>query len=623
MTPDCELLRCYAETRSDSAFAELVQRHLNLVYSAALRQVHGNAHLAQDVAQSVFTDLARKAGSLSRRAVLTGWLYTSVHFAAAKAVRSEQRRSTHEWEASTMRELLHDPEPEPDWDQLRPVLDAAMHELKDIDREALLLRYFENRQFAEVGAQLGLSENAARTRVDRALGKLRTVLTHRGIATAAAALSTVIAANAVQVAPAGLAASLTTASLAGAATGTATTLTLLKVMTMTKFQAGIVGAIVVAGVVTPLAIHHHAKVELDKRDLALHQQADRITQLEAENARLTTLAARTRSTSSPRLPAPRMQSSAPPADSSVDDSVATNLISQVLQGKPAPRLTAEQVGPYLQANRRNAASLLAAFRTTGDPVYLEEAMQRFPSDPQVAFEAAFRKDVSPQEQRQWLDALKQTAPQNSLADYLSAANHFKAGQPDQAVRDLVAASGKPQFEDYTLERIQDDEEIFRAAGYTVAESKTIPTSQLLLPQLLPLKQLTGQLLDLARSYQQVGDAASAQSVLQMAAGLGQRYSVLSAGEPEISQLVGIAIERMALNTMDPNRAYGSGGQTVQARLDQLAQQAAQVKELAQQTEGLLSQMTDQDWISYKDRWRNFGEEAAARWLLGKYGPQEP
>ncbi len=621
MTPDCELLRRYAENGSEEAFAEVVRRHLNLVYSAALRQVNGNVHLAQDVAQSVFTDLARKAGPLSRRAVLTGWLYTSVHFAAAKAVRSEQRRTTHEREASTMRELLQDPTPAPDWAQLRPVLDAAMHELKDADREALLLRYFENQQFAVVGARLGLSENAARMRVDRALEKLRAMLNRRGIATAAAALSAIISANAVQVAPAGLAATVTTASLAGAAAGAGTTLTLLKLITMTKLQAGIIGAIVVAGAIAPFAIHHHAQVKLSQAAFALQQQTERIARLEAENARLSTLAARAGSTLSPRLPAPRMQSSAPPAGSLADDSLSTNLISQVLQGKPAPRLTAEQVGPYLQANRRNAASLLAAFRTTGDPVYLEEAMQKFSGDPQVAFEAAFRKDASPEQQRQWLDAFKKSDPQNAFADYLSAANYFKAGQPDQAVKDLVAASGKPQFQDYTLERVQDDEEVFRAAGYSVAESKTIPTSQLLLPQLLQLKQMTWQLLDLSRSYQQAGDAASAQSVLQMTAGLGQRYSVLSAGEPEISMLVGIAIERMALNTMDPSQPYGNGGQTVQSRLDQLAQQTAAGKQLFQQVEGLQSQMTAQDWISYKDRWHVFGEEAAARWLIGKYGSQ--
>src|SRR5437870_10978912 len=114
MRTDGELLRAYADSRSEEAFGELVRRHLNLVYSAALRRVNGDAHLAQDVTQSVFTDLARKAASLSHRPVLTGWLYTSAHFAAGKAVRAEGRRRIHEQEAQAMSTLLNDVSTNPD-----------------------------------------------------------------------------------------------------------------------------------------------------------------------------------------------------------------------------------------------------------------------------------------------------------------------------------------------------------------------------------------------------------------------------------------------------------------------------------------------------------------------------
>src|SRR5271169_5291090 len=141
MTPDGELLRRYAEGQSEDAFAELVRRHVNLVYSAALRQVNGDEHSAKDVAQTVFADLARKAGSLARRESLTGWLYTSAHFAAAKIVRTENRRRDRE------EKFMCDPnETAPDasraealaeagWEKLRPMLDDAMHELKETDRE--------------------------------------------------------------------------------------------------------------------------------------------------------------------------------------------------------------------------------------------------------------------------------------------------------------------------------------------------------------------------------------------------------------------------------------------------------------------------------------------------------
>jgi RNA polymerase sigma factor (sigma-70 family) len=276
MTPDSELLRRYAGTKSEEAFAELVRRHLDLVYSAALRQVNGDAHLAQDVVQVVFTDLARKAASLSRRGTLTGWLYTSAHFAAAKTLRTENRRRDRE--EKFMRESISETAPELDWQKLRPTLDDAMHELKEADREAILLRYFENRQFAEIGGKFGLNENAARMRVERALEKLRAVFLRRGVA-ATTALASVISANAVQIAPAGLAATLTSASLAGAGTGT---FTLLKIMTLTQLKLGVT-ALAVAGATTALVVQHQAQTRLHEENTSLHRQ---LTQLQADNESL-------------------------------------------------------------------------------------------------------------------------------------------------------------------------------------------------------------------------------------------------------------------------------------------------------------------------------------------------
>ena len=282
MTPDSELLAAFARKNSEDAFAELVKRHVNLVYSAALRQVNGDAHLAQDVAQAVFTDLARKAGSLARRETLTGWLYTSAHYAAAKMVRGETRRRDRE--EKFMREPTNEPAaaervtpcaPEAEWETLRPALDDAMHELKEADREAILLRYFENRPFAEVGAKLGLNENAARMRVDRALEKLRAILSGRGITTATA-LASVISANAVQLAPAGLAATLTTSSIVSAGAGT---FTIWKIMTMTKLNFGI-SALVVAGAATALVVQHQDQQHMRAENGLLRQQ---MAQLETDS----------------------------------------------------------------------------------------------------------------------------------------------------------------------------------------------------------------------------------------------------------------------------------------------------------------------------------------------------
>jgi RNA polymerase sigma factor (sigma-70 family) len=270
MTPDSQLLQHYARTHSEEAFAELARRHVNFVYSAALRQVGGDAHLAQDVTQTVFFDLARKAASLARRETLAGWLYTSARFAAAKIARTENRRRHHE--EKFMREPIDQNAPETEWEKLRPVLDDAMHELKEADRDAILLRYFENRPFAEVGAKLGLQENTARMRVERALEKLRDILGQRGITTTAA-LASVISTNAVQTAPAGLAAIVVPATGA---------FTLLKLMTATKLKLAL-GALVAAGMTTALVMQYHMLQQLRAERELLTQQ---LAQLKSENDNL-------------------------------------------------------------------------------------------------------------------------------------------------------------------------------------------------------------------------------------------------------------------------------------------------------------------------------------------------
>lgn len=279
MTSDSELLRRFAKTNSQDAFGELVKRHLNLVYSAALRKTNGDEHLAKDVAQTVFADLARKANSLSRRENLSGWLYTSAHFAASKMIRGENRRRDREEKFMRENESSAGVSPaneiEADWQKIRPALDDAMHELKESDRDAILLRYFENRQFAEVGAKLGLNENAARMRVERALEKLRGIFAKHGVTTASA-LASAISANAIQLAPATLAATLTATSITAAGTGA---FTILKIMTATKIKLAL-SAIVVAGAATAIVVQQQNHNKLHAENESLHRQ---IAQLQTDN----------------------------------------------------------------------------------------------------------------------------------------------------------------------------------------------------------------------------------------------------------------------------------------------------------------------------------------------------
>jgi uncharacterized protein (TIGR03435 family) len=205
---DVELLRLYTEGDSESAFAELVARHVNLVYSVAIRQV-GNSHQAQEITQVVFVILARKARSLRQGTVLPGWLYKTAWFAADNLRKTETRRKNREQEAY-MQSLLNEPESESDaWAQIAPLLDTAMAGLSDMDRNAIVLRFFSGRKLSEVATALGTSEEAAKKRVARAVEKMRHFFNQRGVILPATLLTSAISTYSVQAAPNGLAASAT------------------------------------------------------------------------------------------------------------------------------------------------------------------------------------------------------------------------------------------------------------------------------------------------------------------------------------------------------------------------------------------------------------------------------
>lgn len=227
----------YAERRSETAFAELVRRHADLVYSAALRMVC-DAHLAEDVTQGVFVALAQNVRQLTGRPVLSGWLHRTAQNVAANVVRSDVRRRAREQEAVTMNALLG-VEPEARWEHIAPHLDAALGELEEAERDAVLLRYFERKSAREMARTLGISDEAAQKRVSRAVERLRELFARRGVPIGAGGLIAVISANAVQAAPVGLAFTITTAA---ALTGTTLASTATKAIAMTTLQKTLVTA---------------------------------------------------------------------------------------------------------------------------------------------------------------------------------------------------------------------------------------------------------------------------------------------------------------------------------------------------------------------------------------------
>jgi RNA polymerase sigma factor (sigma-70 family) len=197
---DQELLRAFAADQSDEAFAELISRHVSWVYSAALRQT-GNHPAAQDATQAVFIILARKAASLKKETVLAGWLFRAVRYAVRDALKIEARRQRREQEAAMMQSADPIDETAARWEELAPLLDEALAKLAARDRNAVLLRFFEKKDWREVGITLGLNENAARVRVTRALEKLRLHFGKRGATVSGVALSGLLLAHAVQAAP--------------------------------------------------------------------------------------------------------------------------------------------------------------------------------------------------------------------------------------------------------------------------------------------------------------------------------------------------------------------------------------------------------------------------------------
>ena len=263
---DLALVREFAATQSETAFAALVERHIGLVHSAALRQT-GDAHLAGDITQAVFIILARKAAALGRDTILPAWLYRATRFTAADALKQQRRRQAREQEAymqSTLQsggDAASPAESETAWQQLAPALDDAMACLAERDRAALVLRYFENRPWQEVAGLMQVTEDAAQKRVTRALEKLRGLFAKRGVTLTAALIAGAVSANSVQAAPVGLAKTISAVAMAKGAAASTSTLTLvkgaLKIMAWTKMQTAVVavGTVLLAAGTTSVVIN--------------------------------------------------------------------------------------------------------------------------------------------------------------------------------------------------------------------------------------------------------------------------------------------------------------------------------------------------------------------------------
>jgi hypothetical protein len=308
-----------------------------------------------------------------------------------------------------------------------------------------------------------------------------------------------------------------------------------------------------------------------------------------------------------------------PPEQLAEREVPTNIYARLLAGEEIPPLTPEQIAPYLEANHRNAESLIAGYLAAGhQKALLDEAKQKYPNDPHVAYFAAVKAD-SPEERQQWVNAFKQAAPDNPLPNYLSALDHFKDQQTGAALQDLAAAAAQPKYQDYSVDFIQSSMEAYLAAGYSEVDAKGVAGAELILPQLAQLKQLGVNLADYEKSAQQAGDTASAQAAMQAGMTMGQRLEEQGGGNVLITDLVGIAVERLALGAMDPTSPYGDSGQTVQDQIDQAINRRQTIRAMVDQFQAIEPQISEPDLISYFDRRMTSGEQAAEQWVIRKYG----
>jgi hypothetical protein len=308
----------------------------------------------------------------------------------------------------------------------------------------------------------------------------------------------------------------------------------------------------------------------------------------------------------------RPRSIAPGADEAAD-------AEPRLQGEEGSlKLSSEDIEKFLQRNQRSADSLRTAYLAAHDVDYLKEAATNFPTNPKVQL-SVLLQNVYPEERRKWLDAFKESSPENSLANYLSAREHINSGQVDEAIKELLEATRKPTFQDFTMDSIRALEELAQDTGLSPLEAHTaamVGWASEHMTELAQLKDLTHGVVDLRKQYQTADDAQSVENLSQMATTLAGRLN--SGGESKfmINQLVGISIEALSLGQLPPDMPFDFlAGKTPKERIDELRQRSEELKSLAREFQSAFVDMTESERITFSEKVRVEGEVEAARWLL--------
>jgi hypothetical protein len=276
-------------------------------------------------------------------------------------------------------------------------------------------------------------------------------------------------------------------------------------------------------------------------------------------------------------------------------------------------LTPDQIESYLQKRQRSPDSLITVFRATGDKTYLVEAAQQYPGDPRVQW-GVLTENLYPEQQRQWIERFKQGAPENSLANYVSALDNYRQGDAPAAFKDLVAAEQKPAFKDYTMDQIRGLEDLMTTSGKSERLAKESTMQAVPMNEFSTVKQLAQEMASQQEKYRESGDATSSDTMAHLGIELANRYVTGEGSRFLIGQLVGMAIETRFLQDLQPDKVYDFLGQTPAQRLELIAVRKKDLRTLTEDASKRLPQLSDAEAIQYFNRLQGGGEVEAVTWL---------
>jgi RNA polymerase sigma factor (sigma-70 family) len=594
MSEEAELFAEFSATRSEAAFAGIIRLHTKLVFATALRQL-GDRGLAEEVTQSVFIALSQKATSLNLDRTVAGWLYQTTINQARQRLRAELRRRNREQIAAAV--TASSQEGDSLWAMLIPLLDEALLSLSEKDRLAVVLHYMEQRTFGEVGEVLGVGEDAARKRVNRVVANLISWFRKRGVTVPGTSMIATLSLEGVNAAPISAAAILATST--GTAAFTGATLSSLAIL-MTSTQIKLTVALLALGV--GLTTHFVLRNRTAASDTPAQAQDD----VGAERPGEPRIAKATAG----------LQPQAP-IQPRPDAGPAKSFLERLNDGDMSlSMLSREEADQFLALNKTNAQSLLAAFRVTHDIEYLRQAATNYPNDPSVLFRAVAH-DAFPENRRSWLDQLKQADPENALAHYLSANQHWKDNDLRSAFQDLAQAAQKTGFQDYVTDHMQSLEEIYLSAGRTPAEAKALATHAVEMPHISQLSEMSKGMADLLKQYLNNGDSASVENLARMGLSIAGHLNGVQDGGNLLGQIVGVKVEQRILGQLDPNQRYAFLAGTVPERLGALDIREQSIRQDSQFVGQWIPRASAQEQMSYFDRLKLYGESAAIDWLRNR------